>query len=139
MSSKLPSIAIIPIINPKKLKAMAYLLDAFQNSTPLTRVRLSTSFFQTDVIDDIKYPLNPTSRAPIVGTIVIKTYGISINCPIPPDIIIPPTIGTTRRTIQMIRFMFSFMPFLKCQVRMRNRFSFGEVNGKCNVKCIMCS
>ena len=34
---------------------MAYLLAAFQNSTPLTRFRLSTSFFPIDVIDDIKY------------------------------------------------------------------------------------
>ena len=60
---------------------MAYLLAAFQNSTPLTRFRLSTSLSQTDVIDDIKYPLNPTSRVPIVGTITKNADGESINCP----------------------------------------------------------
>ena len=45
--------------------------------------------------------------------IVIKADGGSINCPIPPDTNIPVTIGVTTRVIQIIRFIFLFIPFLK--------------------------
>ena len=64
-------------------------------------------------MDDIKYPLNPTIIAPIAGKIVIKADGGSINCPRPPDTNIPVKIGVTTRAIQMIRFIFLFIPSLK--------------------------
>ena len=63
------------------------------------------------------------------GKITKNADGGSINCPGPTVSSAATTVPTTR-TIQIIRFMFSFIPFLKCQVRMRDRFSFCKVNGK---------